>query len=136
MPFFRQNQDVLKIRHDLEDYRELILPLSRILEWEKSYHPVSLVSSITFVFALIWYAQPSFLTTIGIIGIVLTCIDFLGPVALSFFFKNEKWSPEKEASYEQICLRIANAKGHVRKFFTFIQAMKGKNPKVVRKNII
>ncbi|CAD5123742.1 DgyrCDS12060 [Dimorphilus gyrociliatus] len=124
------NPDVLTIKHALEDYKELLLPLSRVLEWEKPYHSLSLVSSITFVFALIWYAQPSFLTTIALLGILFTCIDFMGPIVLSFFFKNERWSSEKDESYEQICQRIANAKRHLQIFFTCIQQMKKKNPTV------
>ena len=47
----QSGNDLSQLKRDLEGYREFLLPLNKILEWEENYYPGVLVGSITFVFA-------------------------------------------------------------------------------------
>jgi len=40
---------------------------------------------------LVWYMDPSVLTTVCIIGIVVSCCDFLVPLVLSNLYKSTEW---------------------------------------------
>jgi len=40
-----------KLKKDLEGYREVILPINKVIEWEQKYYPVVLVAAITLIFS-------------------------------------------------------------------------------------
>ena len=46
-----QNSDLSGLKKDLEPYREFIVPLNKVLEWEQNYYPGILVGVITLLFA-------------------------------------------------------------------------------------
>jgi len=43
-------QELSKLKKDLESYRELMLPLNKVLEWEQNYYPAIVVGMLTFIF--------------------------------------------------------------------------------------
>jgi len=45
------SQELEKLKCDLEKFRELLLPLNKLLEWEQNYYPAVVVGVITVVFA-------------------------------------------------------------------------------------
>jgi len=40
-----------RLKKDLEGYREVMLPINKVIEWEKNYYPVALVAAITLIFS-------------------------------------------------------------------------------------
>jgi len=40
-----------KLKKDLEAYREVMLPINKVIEWEQTYYPVILVAAITVIFS-------------------------------------------------------------------------------------
>ena len=49
--FSLQNAELAQLKRDLESYREFILPLNKVLEWEQNHYPGILVGVITLLFA-------------------------------------------------------------------------------------
>lgn len=45
------SDDVLGVIHELKGWREVLLPLSSVLRWDKPYHPVIIVGTTTFFFS-------------------------------------------------------------------------------------
>ena len=46
-------EELVALKCDLQKYRDLILPLSKVLEWEQKHYPPLLVGIITFLFAYV-----------------------------------------------------------------------------------
>jgi len=40
-----------RLKKDLEGFREVMLPINKVVEWEQSYYPVVLVAAITLIFS-------------------------------------------------------------------------------------
>ena len=55
-----ESAEVGQLKKDLEGYRELLLPLNRVLEWEQSYYPAVLVGIITLKFAYVCMQSANF----------------------------------------------------------------------------
>jgi ADP-ribosylation factor-like protein 6-interacting protein 1 len=52
MLWYEQSNDELSnLKKGLEGYRELILPLNKVIEWDQNYYPAVLVGVITLVFS-------------------------------------------------------------------------------------
>ncbi|KAH3873786.1 hypothetical protein DPMN_037026 [Dreissena polymorpha] len=120
-----------QIKHDLEGWREVLLPLNKLLNWEKSVYPGIIVGSTTFIFMLIWYFQPSVLTTFSLIGLTLSLVDFLVPLVGPTVLGRSKWTGVQEKQYEQICIRILNFRYHVCEFTNSAITLKNERPKIV-----
>ena len=45
----------------------------------------------TFACRLIWYMDPSVLTTFAVLGLVLTTVDFAVPLVSPYIFANREW---------------------------------------------
>jgi len=40
-----------RLKKDLEGYREMMLPINKVIEWEQNYYPVILIAAITLIFS-------------------------------------------------------------------------------------
>jgi len=43
--------ELSKLKKELEGYREVILPINKVIEWEQTYYPVVLVAAVTLIFS-------------------------------------------------------------------------------------
>ncbi|KAK2180510.1 hypothetical protein NP493_440g04038 [Ridgeia piscesae] len=118
------------VKRDLEQYREILLPLNKVLEWEKPQYPAILIGIITFVFAIIWYLEPSVLTTFSLIGIVVSMVDFVVPLVSSYILGSKEWTVVEERQFENICNRLLNAYNHILNLRVTLTNMKKEKPKV------
>jgi len=124
-----QSGDLSKLKKDLEGYRELILPLNKILEWEQNHYPAILVAVITFIFAIIWYLEPSVLTCFSLVGLHICLIDFVVPTVSSYFFSSSEWTVVQERQFEAICTRLLNCRSHCTNARTSLVQLKNDKPK-------
>ncbi|XP_025082921.1 ADP-ribosylation factor-like protein 6-interacting protein 1 isoform X1 [Pomacea canaliculata] len=119
-----------ELKKDLEGWREALLPLNGLLTWEKPYHPGILVGVTTFIFALVWYFEPSLLTTLALMGLVITAVDFTVPLIGPSLFGSRPWTVTEERQFEEICQRILNLRGHFSSFVEGLATLKAEKPKV------
>ncbi|CAH1795574.1 unnamed protein product, partial [Owenia fusiformis] len=126
----RYGSDLNQLKYDLEGWREILLPINKFLEWDKPYHPAALAGSVTLIFAMIWYLEPSVLTTFSLFGLVVTLVDFLVPTIMSALFSQTSWTIVQERKYEEICMRLLNARNHLLNFRTTLITLKHDKPKV------
>lgn len=123
-------QELSKLKKDLEAYRELMLPLNKVLEWEQNYYPAIVVGVLTFIFLQVWYWEPSVLTAICLIGILVSVVDFAVPTINSYIFTSSEWTAVEERQFEAICTRLLNAKKHVVNAKDWLVNYKSDKPKV------
>jgi hypothetical protein len=124
-----QSADLARLKRDLEGYREVLLPLNKVLEWDESHYPAILVGSITFIFAIIWYLEPSVLTCFSLVGLLLCLIDFVVPTVSSYFFSTSEWTVIQERQFETICRRLLNARTHFSNALQSLMVLKNDKPK-------
>ncbi|XP_015904676.1 ADP-ribosylation factor-like protein 6-interacting protein 1 [Parasteatoda tepidariorum] len=100
-----QNPDQLVklCKRRLENWREVLIHLHSLLVWEKPFYPGITAGTVTVVFLLLWYFDPSVLTTFSVFGIVACLLDYAVPMLSSTFFDSSKWTGSREKKYEDIC---------------------------------
>ncbi|XP_033751688.1 ADP-ribosylation factor-like protein 6-interacting protein 1 [Pecten maximus] len=124
----QQHNELNEVKRSLEGWREVLLPLNGLLNWEKTYHPAIIIGLNTFIFLLIWYFEPSVLTSFALLGLAVSLIDFLVPMIGPNFLAS-KWTGRQEQQYEDICRRIMNFKYHSRNLMESMVSLKTERPK-------
>jgi len=126
-----KNAEMTALKADLEGYRQLLIPINKVLEWDESHYPAILVGIITLKFALIWAMEPSVLTCFSLIGLSLCLIDFVVPAITTYFFATAEWSEVHEESFEAICQRVLNFKAHLSNAKNTLLDLKADKPKAL-----
>uniref|UniRef100_L7LTB8 Putative adp-ribosylation factor-like 6 n=1 Tax=Rhipicephalus pulchellus TaxID=72859 RepID=L7LTB8_RHIPC len=89
--------------------REVVLPLHSVLLWSQPYYPGCIFGAITTVFLLLWYLEPSLLTTFSLIGMLVCLLDYLVPLLLAQLCSPDKWTSQHERQLHDICLEAVHA---------------------------
>lgn len=98
------------MKHDLEEFRELILIFSSVLKWEKKFYPGVIFGAITLLFIVLWWLSLSLLTLVGVIGLLAILVDYGYPIVSKIVFKPENWSGAQEKAYEAVVTEILAVK--------------------------
>jgi len=111
-----------KVKHDLEQWREVLLILNGVLKWEQSFFPGVIFGVLTFLFIILWWLDLSTLTLIAFITMFITVLDYGYPLVSKFIFKPENWSGTQEKLYENVIQEIVDVKlcieGSISSFFS------------------
>ncbi|KRT81609.1 hypothetical protein AMK59_5964 [Oryctes borbonicus] len=113
-----------KLKAAVKNWREIILPISSVILWEKPWHPCALIGGMylhklyyskcrcdfilgtTILFMSIWLLDPSLLTAISIIGLTITISDYIVPLLTASMMKGDTWSEKKEKQLDEVCLML------------------------------
>ena len=83
--------DVAELKQNLEAWKVLLLPANNLLEWEHKFDPLIIFGVNTFIFGLLMYYNPSILTTVSVLGLVILLLESAVPIVTSYFFKTSEW---------------------------------------------
>jgi len=119
-----------KLKECMREWREFVIILYSVLIWEVNYYPLILGGSVTTLFLVIWYLDTSVLTTISVIGIVSSIVDYSIPALNQNFFDPSKWSSEKESKFERVCTELSKSWQTIVISYNNWQKMKASNPKM------
>ncbi|XP_044755767.1 ADP-ribosylation factor-like protein 6-interacting protein 1 isoform X2 [Coccinella septempunctata] len=95
-----------EVKNKLENWKEIIIPLYKILIWEKQWHPFAIAGVTTSIFLFIWLSDMSVLTIFSLLGLIITVSDYLVPIIVSSLMKPDSWTPQKEALLDTLCGEI------------------------------
>lgn len=129
---FPQKKEYNRLKHNLEKWREIILLLNSFLKWEQKYFAGVVAAVITFVFMLIWYLDLSFVTCIGLTGLIVTLFDYFYPKLSKMFFKSENWRGLQEKKFEEVTEEIFQCKNRFRAIYHFVFDAKSDKSTLVR----
>ncbi|KAG5682979.1 hypothetical protein PVAND_012293 [Polypedilum vanderplanki] len=111
-----------QVKHDLEQWREVLLILNGLLKWEQSFFPGIIAGVVTFVFIFVWWLDYTTLTLISLIALLVTVLDYGYPLVSKFIFKPENWSGTQEKLYENVIQEIVDIRcrvtGAISSFFS------------------
>jgi len=100
------NGDTASVKRRIEGVREIVLVVDSVLSWEKEWYPAVTSGSLSLLFLLVWYKDPSMLTLMSVVGLLITVLDFAIPRLQAKLFPESAWSAEKERKLDQICQEL------------------------------
>ncbi|XP_068228349.1 ADP-ribosylation factor-like protein 6-interacting protein 1 [Palaemon carinicauda] len=125
-----KDQRVKTLRRELEGWREVLCAAYSVLIWEKNYYPAISVSTVTTLFLMVWYIEPSVLTLISVTGIIITVCDYLVPQVVPWIVGAHHWTGAHERRYEQIITSMASLCGMASSVTNTLKSMKESKPRV------
>lgn len=121
-----------KVKRALEGWKEILLSVHSLLMWEKQWHPGALVGALTAIFLLVWGLDPSILTTLATLGLLVTVGDYLVPTIASTVFRQDMWTGIKEKKFDEICRNLVFYYTQISTLFASYYIMRTVRPKIVR----
>ncbi|CAF4029309.1 unnamed protein product [Rotaria magnacalcarata] len=97
-----------ELKRLLINWRHILFPINSLLEWEREYDPLIIFGIITFIFFSILKINPSVLTLVSFVILIVVLTDLLVTNGIHIVFKYESWTQSKEANYKRLCERIAH----------------------------
>ncbi|CAF4660011.1 unnamed protein product [Rotaria sp. Silwood1] len=88
-----------ELKQSLIIWRNVLVLINNLLEWEHKYDSLIIFGIITFIFFCIREINPPILTLISCLVLIVVLIDVLAPI---------------EAKYSRLCERIANLEQHIK----------------------
>lgn len=113
-PANKEKEELAVVEKDCQKYRSYLLLVDKLLEWEPAYVPGVAIALVTVLFAITWYMEPSIITSLSLIGILVCLLEYAAPFISNHFYKQpEQWNVILEARYSKVCERIVHAKKHL-----------------------
>lgn len=79
----------------------------------------------------LWLSEPSLLTTISVLGLIVTLADYLMPSVLASLCNGNNWSHGKEKQVDDICRTVILYKTKVECSCRSFYGMRTSRPKIV-----
>jgi len=117
------------VKSGLESWKEVVIRLDSVLGWECDWYPAASAGVLTAAFLWVWYWDPTLLTFIAFLGLMITLLDYLGPKITSQVFGNN-WNLSKEQKYDQVCGDIVSGIENVEDAFRYMREARGKKPMI------
>jgi len=118
------------IQSDLEGWREVLLFLSSLLKWDRSYYPAIILGSVTCIFTSIWLLSLSTVTAVSLLlmlaGVVDFAVPYLGPNITGY----NNWTAKEEIQFKDICDQISMVQNDVMDIFIGLSYMRQQNAKM------
>lgn len=119
---------VKKVKRVLDNWREITLVMNSVLLWKKQLYPWVIVAITSFIFMEFAYYSPSFLTSIGLLCLCATLIDYAGPTVSSMIWRHDDWNAAKEREFEEICRALASCLVYVKQYWAYVMEVKATRP--------
>lgn len=124
----KREAEALRMRDHLDDWKEILVQVKRVVDWEEPFHPAVLFGVVSLLFLVLWYFEPTFLSFLCLFFLLLTVADFLLPYVVPKLFPSDAWNDELQNRYIGICGSIVGFKYDSRALFFRLQAAKAERP--------
>ncbi|XP_071964305.1 ADP-ribosylation factor-like protein 6-interacting protein 1 [Antedon mediterranea] len=124
-----KDTEITAVEQMLHDWRFILLHVDRWMKWEKDSYPAIMTGCVSALFFIIWYLEPTILTTVSLLGMMICLTDYFLPRVFSKFVRTGEWTANNQQQYQQICISIVNTKNKATRFTTDLKDMKTKKPK-------
>jgi len=121
---------VSQYKNHLKGWKEVLVHLHSMLIWSEAKDAPILVGAVTAIFLIVWIADASVLTSLSILGIIVTIADYAVPIVCSNLFDSSKWGPRQESTYESFCTELATLSLYVKAVWGQWQEIKETKPKL------
>ncbi|RUS89730.1 hypothetical protein EGW08_002548 [Elysia chlorotica] len=119
-----------EMKRDLEGWREVLLPLTSLLRWDKPFYPAIIAGVTSFLFLIIWFTDMSAVTTISLFFLLVGVVDFVVPHLGPKITGITTWTGAEEQEFSEICEHILNIQRDVKDTWSGLSTMRQQNPKL------
>ncbi|XP_076340865.1 ADP-ribosylation factor-like protein 6-interacting protein 1 isoform X2 [Tachypleus tridentatus] len=123
-----EDDQVKTLKNNLDGWKKVLNPLYSVLMWEQPYYPIILVVIVTVEFILLWYFEPSLLTTLSLLGVSACVLDYAVPIISVKCFDSIKWTDVQERKFEGICKLMISVKKQACDFWISIIQLRDTKP--------
>jgi len=123
-----RNEDVDKVRRSLVAWRELVVLLKKVLDWEQNFYPGVIAGVVTFKFLLWWYMDPTLVACFSLWLLFFLMADQILPFVIPKIFPADKWNQENE--YQAFCEGLVDIKYNAKAFASAMMQLKSDRPRV------
>ena len=116
------------LKTNFKGWREIFVLISKLLKWEKPYYFGIVIGIVSFIFLCIWYIDPSIITGLSMVVLILCISDFVIPFLAPILFHEANWNSEKEKEYSHACKALADLQAAVYQGFKNLSHLKDANP--------
>jgi len=125
-----QTDSVSQLKNSLTPYKQIIPNLHAFFTWKKQFYPLLIFAYITIIYLLIWLLDLSVLSTVSIVGFVVTVADFFLPGIIASFCDSKKWSEKDDERFDQVCTELSNVVTKVTGYYSSWSEMRQSKSKI------
>ncbi|XP_030067741.1 ADP-ribosylation factor-like protein 6-interacting protein 1 [Microcaecilia unicolor] len=122
--------ETANLEEQLQGWGEVILVADRVLRWEKTWFPAAVIGTVSFVFLMVYYLDPSVLSGVSCFIMFLCLADYLVPTLAPRIFGSNKWTTEQQQRFHEICSNLVKSRRRVVGWWKRLFALKEEKPKV------
>uniref|UniRef100_A0A8C5KEW1 ADP-ribosylation factor-like protein 6-interacting protein 1 n=1 Tax=Jaculus jaculus TaxID=51337 RepID=A0A8C5KEW1_JACJA len=97
-----------------------------VLRWERAWFPPAIMGVVSLLFLIIYYLDPSVLSGVSCLVMLLCLADYLVPILAPRIFGSNKWTTEQPQRFHEILKTRGRALGWWKRLFT----LKEEKPKM------
>jgi len=116
------------LKHALSDWREVILQVNSVFNWDLEWYPGVIAGVVTTVFWSIWYWDPTLISLIAFCGLLFSVIDYVGPKIINQVYGVDSWTPSKERQFDEVCENIIHAKEKMESVWSLCREARARKP--------
>jgi len=120
--------EVATLKRKIEVWREIIILADSVLSWDKEWYAAVTSGTLSILFLVIWSQEPSMVTLVALLGLLVTLLDFLVPRIQEKMFSKESWSADKEQKLEKICQELVFVRSLGRRLWAALGEYKASSP--------
>ncbi|XP_006637238.1 ADP-ribosylation factor-like protein 6-interacting protein 1 [Lepisosteus oculatus] len=129
-------QETAQLEEQLQAWGEVILAGDQVLRWTKPWFPAALMGVTTLLFLMVYYLDPSVLTGVSCLVMVLCLADYLVPTLAPRIFGANKWTTEQQQRFHEICGNLVKTQRRVVGWWKRVFALKEEKPKMYFMSVI
>ncbi|XP_076817012.1 ADP-ribosylation factor-like protein 6-interacting protein 1 [Clavelina lepadiformis] len=116
------------LKSNLRGWRDIFVIASKLLKWEQPYYCGIVYGIISLFFLLIWYLDPSLITGVSMLMMILCICDYIIPFVSPMIFPEANWNSNKEKEFSDACKALSEARASVRQSLAGVFRLKDTNP--------
>lgn len=130
-----QKKMINKMKHDLEQWREIILHVDAVLKWEKKFFPAIIFGVNSLLFLIVWYLDFSMLTMAALTVLFVAQMDYVFPFVSKILFKPNNWTGVQEKKFEDICSELCLLQCRLCSMYSYVFSAKEEKSTMVSKKM-
>ena len=112
----------------LYDWREIVLQVNNVLNWEQEFYPGVIAGVVTFFYFCLWLWDPTLISFVSLMGLFITTVDYVGPKVLNQVYGPDSWTSVKERQYENSCENMVSVLDKVENFTQMVREARSRKP--------
>ncbi|XP_055353086.1 ADP-ribosylation factor-like protein 6-interacting protein 1 [Paramacrobiotus metropolitanus] len=125
----RREERLRGVKACLSEWRPVTLLLAQLLQWQRPWFPALLLGLNSLFFLLVWLLDLSVLSTLALLGVVVTLADAIVPVVSATIFDANAWTDEQERELDAVCGRILDSREQAETLWANLKRLKASLPR-------